>query len=207
MNKQECAVELVRRILLGDEAACQELFDLYKNYVYGYVRWLCENRAKHLLPPFMIEDIVEESVSYGFQRAFEQAAKYDPSRASVRVWITSIAKYRMLSLLSKALKEQNRYVPLPGPGDEDEDQLLAIADQTADRDPTLDEVLSAEMKHHVQQIIKSLAPRQRTAITLFMKGHRTGDIADAENISYEAAESLLRRAKASFKKKWLDEPW
>ncbi len=73
--------EFVRRIVLGDEAAFEALYDSFAPLVFGQLLQLVDDRQT-------AETLLVET----FYRAWSQAAAFDEHRAALPRWLLGIAR-------------------------------------------------------------------------------------------------------------------
>ena len=80
--------ELMVRTGTRDEAAFRRFYDLTAPYILAFLLRLLKDR-------FHAEDVLQETMVI----AWNKAGEYDPSVASARTWITTIARRRALDIL------------------------------------------------------------------------------------------------------------
>lgn len=80
--------QLIAAMALGDEEALRELHRRYAPYLYALARRMLAQR----------ED-VEQCVQDAFFNVWKAAGRFDPTRASAKTWIVTIAHRRVLQEL------------------------------------------------------------------------------------------------------------
>jgi len=78
-------IDLVRRISSGDRKALGRLYDRYASVLLGLVLQILFSREE-------AEEVLQEILL----QVWRQADRYDPSRASVRTWLTLMARSRAI---------------------------------------------------------------------------------------------------------------
>lgn len=169
---QATEVELVRRVSRGDREAYATLLGIQLASVSRYV-------ARMLGDPVEAEDITQEV----FLRLWTQADRYDASRAKLSTWLHNIAHNLCIDHFrkhSRLVSEDEANEPT---GDEPEVSLLAS--------------LTA---NDISKGIMTLPERQRSAVVLcHYQGLSNKDAAVVLEVSVDALESLLARAKRKLK--------
>jgi RNA polymerase sigma-70 factor, ECF subfamily len=179
MSERPCPedpdAELVRRVAQRDAAACAALVDRYLKRVQGMAMRLLGNRA----------DANEVSQEV-FLRVWTQASRWREELGSFSTWL-----YRIVINASQDVRRKRRpdveldSVELPSTADGPERTT-----QTTERERLLHEALTA------------LPDRQREALVMFhYEGLSQADAAAALEISQDALESLLARARRSLRER------
>lgn len=151
----------------GQEDALRELHDRYARLLYALGH-------RMLRQP----DDVESCVQDAFMNAWRHAGRFDPTRASVKTWLVSIAHHRFLQEL-----RDRPDTPLEI---EDWDSPTAAADPT-DR-------LMAE------QAVQGLAPQQRHLVELaYYRGYTHSELAELLGLPIGTVKSRLRSALGRMK--------
>ncbi|GBF04073.1 ECF subfamily RNA polymerase sigma-24 factor [Deinococcus aerius] len=103
---------LIRAMAAGQEEALRELHRRHARLLYSLGHRMLRQR-----------DDVESCVQDAFMNAWRHAARFDPSRASVKTWLVSIAHHRFLQELrdrpdvALELEEWDAPVQAPDPTD------------------------------------------------------------------------------------------
>lgn len=156
----------------GDQSAFAQLVQRHLNDVLAFVERMTGQRAD-------AEDIAQDT----FAKAWQQAKKWKPGRAQYRTWLFQVAMNRARDgwrrqRPSEVLDEE-MVCPQPGP----EQQSHANA-----------------QSQRVQLALQALPERQRAAILLsHYHGLSNIEASQTLNISIEAVESLLGRARRALR--------
>jgi RNA polymerase sigma-70 factor, ECF subfamily len=169
-------LEAVRAAAGGDAAACRRLVDRHLRSLHAFASRVLDDASE-------AEDVCQEA----FVKLWQFAPRWEPGRALVSTWLYQVA-------LNACRDRQRRRRPdsatdpdalqssTPGPG------ALHARDETGAR---------------VRQALDRLPQRQREALLLFhFEGHSQAETAAVMEVSVDALESLLARARRSLRE-WL----
>jgi RNA polymerase sigma-70 factor (ECF subfamily) len=164
--------ELMRRIGAGDAGAARIVVSQHLPALVALARHMLKSDNE-------AEDIAQEA----FVRLWKQAPQWQPGRALIRTWLRRVAGNLCIDRM-----RARRGVPLD-PGDDwpvaPRQQALAEERQLIER---------------VEAALARLPERQRLALTLsHYQGLSQIEAAEAMEISVEALESLLARARRALK--------
>ncbi|WP_216319784.1 RNA polymerase sigma factor [Deinococcus aestuarii] len=153
---------LMQRVAGGHEDALQELHRRHARLLYALGHRMLRQR----------ED-VETCVQDAFMNAWRHAARFDPSRASVKTWLVSIAHHRFLQELrdrpDTALELEDWDAPVAAP------------------DP-LGRILAG-------RAVQALDPSQRELVELaYYRGHSHSELATLTGLPVGTVKSRLRAA-------------
>ena len=180
------------RALAGDPDAAQRLAREALEPLYAF----CLYRVGR------DRDLCEEVVQETLLRALGQLERYDPERASHRIfpWLTGLARNEIQRVLNRATAAQSLEL-LWQRMDVD---LLRIY-QSLDDEPVSDELLARdETRELVNVTMSQLSPRQRASLVeKYVHGRSVRDIAGLMSLSEKAVESLLTRARSAFRATFL----
>ncbi|WP_027482691.1 sigma-70 family RNA polymerase sigma factor [Deinococcus pimensis] len=154
--------ELMAAMARGDEDALSELHRRYSPYLYAMARRMLRQR----------ED-VEQCVQDAFFNAWKAAGRFDPSRASAKTWLVTIAHRRVLQELrdrpDAALELEEWDAPTPA------------TDQ-------LDHVVA-------QRAVSVLGEDQRRLVELaFYQGYSHSELAQITGLPLGTVKTRLRSA-------------
>ncbi len=171
--------ELARRVAAGDHQAYTVLVNKYLPMLLVAARRMMGNHAA-------AEDVVQDALL----KLWTQAAQYDAERGRVSTWL-----YRITANLCIDRLRANRSSQLPDGFDQAEPPRQ-------DRD-----LMENDLAERVETALQALPERQRLAMVLFhYQGLSTKQTAEIIDVSAEAVESLLARArrqlKESLRKDW-----
>ncbi len=175
--------QLVRAMLRGDESAFDRFFQAYFPRLYRFA-----------LPRLAQEEHLAEDAA---QQALCQALrKLDTYRgeAALFTWLCTFCRHEISALLCKrATKPMTLVDDAPG--------LRAVLEALSDdRQRPLEYLLSEELACHVHLALDHLPPRYGDALEWkYAKGLSVREIAVRLGTGEKAAESLLTRARQSFR--------
>ncbi|WP_238148028.1 sigma-70 family RNA polymerase sigma factor [Rothia halotolerans] len=163
--------ELVRRSATSDEGAFAQLYDATASLVYGVVLRMLRSR-----------DLAAEVVQEVYLMAWQQSARFDPERGSVRAWLCTMAHRRAVDRVRSSQRERDREERYeadraePGPGDSTWGQV----------ERTLDE-------GEVRAGLEHLSRIQREAVCLvYFRGYSHREVAERLDIPLGTAKSRIR---------------
>lgn len=178
-GEQDFEARLVERTASGDERAFAALVDRHLGPVLALARRMLGNDAE-------AEDVAQETLI----RLWNNAGRFDRKRARLSTWL-----YRITSNLCIDRLRGRKVEPL-------DDVPEIRTDPEQDRS-VHEQQLSARM----DTALRGLPERQRLALTLFhYQELGMKEAADIMDVSVEALESLLARARRSVKKE-LEAEW
>jgi RNA polymerase sigma-70 factor, ECF subfamily len=160
---------VLQRIASGDATAVRECMDQYGALVFSLARRMSRTAAD-------AEDATQEI----FLDIWRSAGRYDPSQASDKVFITTIARRRLIDRLRKRSAEP----PMDPP---------EVLDTMASSEPSS----AAETSTEAGQAARALAelrPEQRQVLELgLMHGLTQSEIASRLGMPLGTVKSLMRR--------------
>lgn len=167
--------QLIVAVARGDKDAFTEIVARHLNAVINFALRYVGHRAE-------AEDVAQEA----FIRIWKNAAKWEPRGFSFRSWL-----YRITYNL--CIDELRKRKPIT---DVEEEELPHHGDQPED------DLYRDEQQQKVTIALNELPERQRTAITLCVyQGMSNRDAAQVMEVSIEALESLLSRARRALRNK------
>ncbi|MEJ2180450.1 MAG: RNA polymerase sigma factor [Gammaproteobacteria bacterium] len=169
--------QLIVAVAQGDKDALTEIVSRHLNAVIHFALRYVGHRAE-------AEDVAQET----FIRLWKNAANWEPQGFSFRSWLYRIAYNLCIDELRKRKRK-----PVTDVGNE---ELTAPGDQPDDG------LYRAQQQQQVNVVLYELPERQRTAIALCVyQGLSNRDAAQVMEISIEALESLLSRARRTLRNK------
>ncbi|OYT75562.1 MAG: RNA polymerase subunit sigma-24 [Armatimonadetes bacterium JP3_11] len=159
---------LIERAQARDEAAFEQIMNLYADRLYNYIVRLVGN-------PTDAEDLLQEV----FLRAYQGLPNFD-GRASLSTWLYRIATNLCIDHQRKRARRVQT-VSYHDVEDEDGEPSEWELPDTQTPDP-LDAALTRELQQVVEQAISTLSPKLRTVLLLY----------DVENLSYEEIARVLK---------------
>jgi RNA polymerase sigma-70 factor (ECF subfamily) len=159
------------RIRAGDRAAFGELIERHQQAVFRVVRNLLPRAAE-------CEDVAQDV----FLSAFARLASFDPSRASFRTWLLTIARNGCLNALKR-----RRPLLTDFSGPESHPADLRHPEEGLER---------AELFRRLDEALESLPFEQRTAFVLAeLEGLSLEEVGRVENVPVGTVKSRLGRAR------------
>ncbi len=163
---------LLAQISSGNIAAWETVIDRHLSAVSRYAAYILGDIAQS-------EDVAQET----FIRLMKKAHTWEPGGATLKNWLFKVA--RTLCIDHKRKKR-------PDPIETAYDLLDPNDDDTTDR--------RIDIENSVKTALGSLPERQKTAIVLVhYEGFSGAETAELLDISVEAVESLLARARRSLR--------
>ena len=168
---------LMARVAGGDARAFEELVNGRITRVLAVSRRVLGNDAE-------AEDVAQEA----FLRLWRQADKWEPGRARVGTWLYRVAVNLSIDRLRRRTETSDENVPEPV---EQGDQHRSLEEQ--------------DLRDEMDAALQALPERQRMALVLFhYEGLAMSEAAELMEISVEALESLLARARRTLKRQLAD---
>lgn len=156
--------------------ALLELYDKALPEVYGYLLSRCGQRA-------LAEDLTEET----FVAALDACHRPTPPELTV-AWLIGVARHKLVDHWRRVAREERG--------------LRVVAGGLAESEDPWDERLDALV---AKQVLDSLGPQHRAALTLrYLDGLPVGVVAGYLGRTVHATEALLVRARAAFRKSYVD---
>lgn len=179
--------ETVRRLLRGDEAAFRELFDSYFPKLYRYA--LARLDGQH--------DEAVEMVQETFCKAFERLGSFR-GEGSLYGWMCRILRNSILDLYRRRGRELPKVTLL-----EDQGAIRQILDTLAASELEEPETIAArsDVVRLIQATMDRLPGHYGDVLEWkYVDGLSVKAIAERLDIGPKAAESLLTRARAAFRR-------
>ncbi|MGN6580523.1 MAG: RNA polymerase sigma factor [Bordetella sp.] len=172
---------LIRRIAEGDEAAANLFVTRKLHRVLALAHRVCGDASE-------AEDIAQDV----FIRVWKYAGSWKKDDAKVDTWLHRI----VLNVCHDRLSTSHRRYEVGG----------MELDAQADPGPTPEDVLLGQStRDRVWRALQALPARQREALVLsYYQDLSNADAASAMQISVDAVESLLARARRTLKERLLD---
>jgi len=150
-------VSCLQRILSGDQAAAEGLYDRHARPLYSLILRILGDEQE-------AEDVLQEV----FAQAFRQASRYDTRRGPVTAWLLTIARSRAID----RLRARRTRVEARGAGIEIIDDMPAVQLDAASA------MLDEERSRLVREALLGLPLLQRMAIELaYFEGLSHAEIA------------------------------
>ena len=177
---------LVKRLLAGDEQAFNCFFDENFSRLYRFVVARISNDRDAAL------EITQASLS----RALDRIGQYR-AEAALFTWLCTIARNELADWARRNSRYREHIVLT-----EDYPEISAAVDSFLA--PTIDGPGRQYQKHEMSRLIQvaldRLPPHYGDALEWkYIQGHSVKEIAARLDVSHEAAQSILARAKRSFR--------
>lgn len=164
---------LIGRVNAGDRIAWSLLVDRHMTPVFNYAWRMLDDRAE-------AEDVAQET----FVRLMRKAPDWQRGDASLRTWLFRVAINQCIDR-----RRARRTVPL--------DDRPDVADRASDPAAT---DRGIDIKVAVQAALQELPERQRAALVMVhYQGFSNAESAEALEVSVDALESLLARARRALR--------
>ena len=175
LNDNDSDEELMRRVQSQDEAAFAALLTRHLGAIHAFVYRMCQNVED-------AQDIAQET----FLKVWSRAETWQPGRVKFTTWLHQIARNLCIDMFRK---QPSRVTA------EFDPELLG------DSSMRTDELLV----RNLQRAIGALPERQRAAFVLCqVQGWSQIEAAETLDISVEALESLLARARRKLRQMLAD---
>jgi len=171
---------LAARVVQGDSAALEALYDRHASIVLGVLLKVIGDRA-------LAEDALQET----FWRVWKSASSYEPQRGSFTGWLFRIAR----NLAIDAHRRVNVRPQVLGNADD----MDSLADRTPDPDKDVPEQAQADLRNRqVRSALAALPRVQRLVIEMaYFYGMTRQEIAEATG---EALGTIHTRARLGLQK-------
>jgi RNA polymerase sigma-70 factor (ECF subfamily) len=170
--------ELAYRIARGDTQAWDEFFEAYFPWAYRFAyRHLGRSRAD-------AEDLCSDIL----MTAARSIRRFDPSRGTLDLWLLGIARHR----LARFCRKRRTECPLVfDPAELPDNPEASIPAEALD---------AAFTREAVNRALASLPQRQAAVLVgKYVAGYSVEELARTQGVTPKAVESLLSRARASFR--------
>jgi RNA polymerase sigma-70 factor (ECF subfamily) len=173
--------DLVRRLRRGDRLALDAFMATYMDRLYQFVYY------RALVNRQVAEDITQESLV----AALNGLERFD-GRAALYTWLCGIARHK----LADYFRRQERF----------ERVRAALAAQSGELPGPSELLEREEQRRQIIAVLRGLPPRYQQALMLKYLDHLSGhDLAAQLELSEDAAESLLARARRAFRRAYREQ--
>jgi RNA polymerase sigma-70 factor, ECF subfamily len=161
---------LLAEVARGGTAAFERLYDRYAAAVYGMAQAVLHN-------PSQSEEVAQEVLV----EVWRTAARYDPTRGSVRAWILIMARRRAIDRVRSTQAADAR------------DQRAAASATTPAFDDVSETVEIRMQQLQVRRCLDGLSPRQRECIDLaFYRGFSHREVSERLALPLGTVKTRLR---------------
>ena len=176
---------LARRILRGDEPALRQFVDEYFPRLYRYAYHRLRNPAD-------VDDVVQVVLAQAARRLETYRGE-----ATLLTWLIRICRHEISKQLQSSTREVDMMTPFLN------DDILRSVVESVEGDPSKspeEETGRRELISLIQFALDQLPERYARALELkYIEGLNSREIAVQMQISDEATQSLLARARRSFR--------
>jgi RNA polymerase sigma-70 factor, ECF subfamily len=163
--------ELMHLVRAGDARAFEIVFDRHSGAAFSLAYRMCGRQA-------MAEDVVQEA----FVSLWRSGASYDATRGSVRTWVLSVVRNRMIDAFRRESAKGSRDVSEEG-----------IAERMPSPELTDAEVERRDEARQVRKALVELPPDQRQVIELaYFGGFTHSQIADMLELPSGTVKGRMR---------------
>jgi RNA polymerase sigma-70 factor, ECF subfamily len=165
--------EMLRRsVLEGNESAWRTWYDATFDELYGYILWRTGG----------CRDVAEEIVQETWLTAVRHIRRFDPRRGSFAAWMRGLA----MNVIRHHFRRRRRLLA--------REQKAGVNGSTAQRPEAL------EQAERILATLDALSQRQEEVLRAkYLEGLSVGEIAEKWSETPKAVESLLFRARQSFR--------
>lgn len=176
---------LARRVLAGDETAFRRFFDENYGRLYRFALTRVGGDES------VAEDVVQDTLARGLERLGSYRAE-----SQLHTWLCAICRNRVADWYRVQGRYEERIVlaeDLPGV------RAAMESFRAPDADGPAESFRRTEAARLIQVALDSLPARYGNALEWkYVEGFTSQEIADRLGVGYEAAQSLLARAKRAF---------
>jgi RNA polymerase sigma-70 factor, ECF subfamily len=168
--------QLMAAIVTGDRHAYAEVVSKHARLLAAYAWRMLGSESE-------AQDIVQET----FLRLWMQAQRWDSQKSALSTWLHRIAH----NLCIDALRKMNKV------RESSDDEITELLDE---RESAEQEISRESLEFQLHAAIAALPERQRSALILVhFQGLTNKELAEILDISVDALESLLSRARRTLK--------
>lgn len=159
------------RLVAGDVAAFEQVYDRYSGVAFGLAQRLCGG-------PDLAEDVVQQA----FMDLWRTADRFDPNRGTVKAWVLGIVRNRSIDACRRRATARQRISVAVD---------LAL-DVPSDQD-TFADVAQLLEAAHVRELLDDLPASQRQALTLAYKAELShSEIGELLSVPLGTVKSRIR---------------
>jgi RNA polymerase sigma-70 factor (ECF subfamily) len=176
---------LVKGLAAMDDSAWLEFTKRYHRMLAVYVTSRFDCRA----------DACEEIVEMTFVRCVKSISTFDPGRGSLAGWLRAVATNEAYTLMRGRERRHEQSLSALAP------DIADVVSGAYDKSPLPDEIVAGkDFQAAVRETVAGLSPRHQEVLTMkYLEGMKAGEIAGRLDMTLDAVEALLARARAAFK--------
>jgi RNA polymerase sigma-70 factor (ECF subfamily) len=165
-------VQIIQRIVAGDQRALGELYDRWCKQAFSLARRVCADEG-------LAEDVVQE-VFIAFWR---EPGRFDPTRGAFSSWLLTLVHHKAVDAVRRESAIRRRTVPASEDGDEWSVAPGPGADQAA---------LGAVVAGQVREALGRLPDEQREALALaYYGGYTQREVATLTGVPLGTVKSRM----------------
>ncbi len=186
MNYSKLDDEVLIRLIVADNAdSLSELYDRYNRLVFSLALNIVGN-------PGTAEEITLDV----FTQIWEKAGTYQPEKAKVSTWMTTITRNRSIDFLRRRKSRPERL---------NIDLFQLPSDQLSQDENLEDNAQAALQRERVREAVAQLPEDQREALQLaYFKGYTHRQIADILDLPLGTVKTRIRLAMGKLRKILVD---
>lgn len=189
-------LRFLRAVMRQEPYAEERFFARFYSIVAQYLAWVAHHPYSGLSDE-QRRHIIDQATIHALHRLLADPSYFDPARGSPRPLLARIATNHARDLIRMEMRREQPFPPRIMPEETDAEQP-PVRQPDASR-PVEDVVITNENEERVHRAISELPSSQKQAIDLWLQELTTKEIAHALGKSEDAAESLIRRARASLR--------
>jgi len=175
-------LQLVSRVVKGDENAFLSLYDRYASRVYGLI-------LRVLGDAMLAEEVTQDT----FLKLWTRARQYNPDQGKLAPWLLTIAHRTALD----RLRLENRRITASNSYDPEETWSVILDENTQNSEARWRSLYFA---------VQSLPEEQRQVINLaYYKGMSQSEIAEVLGWPLGTVKTRVRSAMKSLRQHWLED--
>jgi RNA polymerase sigma-70 factor, ECF subfamily len=180
MDNVEQELELIHKILDGDQQALSLFYDTYAGDLYAFIYHLVNDGNRQ-----NAEDIWQESL----MAAYNGLGSFR-GNSRLFTWLCAIARFKVMAFYRRSGRSQAE--PLETPWE----QIGLMMDKSLIPENLISR---REVKTHVVEVMQLLPPEYRQVLLArYVDGKSVSEVSNLIGRSYKACESLLARARVRF---------
>jgi RNA polymerase sigma-70 factor (ECF subfamily) len=186
---QELDQDIINCIKKGDESGLKTRLDIYLDRLYGFIYYRVGKNQSDA------EDILQETMLV----AFDDINSFN-RESNLYTWLCGIAKNKV----SDFLKKKQKLTSLEALMEKSNSKIINLIESIETESITSSDVENEEVKDITNAVLSALPPHyQKSLIAKYVNGLTVEQIADEMKMGFKAVESLLTRARESFKQAFL----
>lgn len=140
-------------------------------------------------------DVCEEIVEMTFVRCVKSIATFDAARGSLAGWLRAVAVNEGYTLMRAGGRRREQSLSALSP------DIAGVVLGAYDKSPLPDEIVARkDFQEAVRATLADLSDRHQEILTMkYLEGMKAGEIAEGLDMTLDAVEALLARARNAFR--------